>query len=38
MMKTRKDNYVTNHTNLVYIENEAKLLWSIKSGPIYHEN
>ena len=38
MMKTRYDNYGTDHTDEVYIENETKLLWSIGPCVIYDEN
>lgn len=27
MKKTKEDNDVTDHTSIVYIENETKLLW-----------
>ena len=38
VMKTKYDNYVTNHTDVVYIENEIELLWSIGPGMVCHEN
>ena len=37
-MKTRQDNDMTNRTNIVYIENEIKLLWLIGPGMVYEKN
>ena len=37
-MKTKKDNDVTDHTNVVYAKNETKLPWQNISGIDYDEN
>ena len=37
-MKTRYDNYVTYRTDVVYVENETELSWSIKPSTVCHEN
>ena len=36
--KTRQDNNVIDHTDVVYIENETELSWLIGLGTIYDEN
>ena len=36
--KTRQDNDVIDHTDVVYIENETELSWLIGLGTIYDEN
>ena len=38
MTITREDNDVSNHTCVVYTENDTKLSWSIKSGVDYDKN
>ena len=38
MTKTRNDNYVTNHIDMTYIENETELLWPIELGVVCDEN
>ena len=38
MIKTREDNNVTDHTGAVYVENDIKLSWSIRSSAICDEN
>ena len=38
MTKTRNNNYVTNHIDMTYIENETKLLWPIELGVVCDEN
>ena len=38
MTKTKQDNDVTNHINVIYAENETKLLWSIGPGAVDDEN
>ena len=38
MTKTRNNNYVTNHIDMTYIENETELLWPIKLGVVCDEN
>lgn len=37
-MKTRQNNDVTDHIDLVYIETRIELLWPIWLGAIYDEN
>ena len=37
-MKIREDNYVTNRTNAIYVENEIELSWPIKSGLVSDKN
>ena len=36
--KTRHENDMTNHTSVIYVENDTTLLWLIKSGANYDEN
>ena len=36
--KTRQDNNVIDHTDVVYIENETELSWLIGLGTSYDEN
>ena len=36
--KTRYDNYVTDHIDMIYSEYETKLLWLIWSSLVYYEN
>lgn len=38
MMKVTQDNDGTDHTSMVYTENETKLLWLIRQGRIYDES
>ena len=38
MTKIRQDNYLTDHIDEVYVENEIKLSWSIKASLGYNEN
>lgn len=38
MMKTRKDNDVTDHTIVVYVENETKVSWPIELGMVCDQN
>ena len=38
MTKTRNNNYVTNHIDMTYIENETELLWPIELGVVCDEN
>ena len=38
MMKTRKDNDVTDCISAVYVEYDIELSWPIRSGVIYDEN
>ena len=38
MMKTKKGNGVTNHTSVVYDENDTELSWSIESRVNYDKN
>ena len=38
VIETRKNNNVTEHTSAIYIENNIKLLWSIRPGVVYDEN
>ena len=38
MMKTRKDNDVTNCIGVVYVENEIELSWPIRPSVVYDEN
>lgn len=37
MMKMRQDNDVIDHTSLLYVEIETKLLWWIRQGIVYYE-
>lgn len=37
-MKTRQDNDMTNHTGVVYIENDNELSRPIRPATIYNEN
>ena len=38
VMITREDNDVSNHTGVVYTDNDAKLSWPIRSSVNYDEN
>ena len=38
VMKTRHDNDTTNHTGVIYAQNDTKLLWSIESSVVCEEN
>ena len=38
MMKTKQDNDVTDHTDVVYVKNDNEPSWLIKSGVVYDEN
>ena len=38
MMKTIKDNHVTDRTGEVYTENKMKLSWPIGPSVVYDEN
>ena len=37
-MKTRYEYYMTDGTKMIYIENEIKLLWPIRSSMVCDEN
>ena len=37
-MKSRQENNMINHIVAVYVKNDTKLSWPIKSGEIYNEN
>lgn len=36
--KIRHENDMTDHTSAIYVENDTKLLWPIKSSANYDEN
>ena len=38
VMKTRQDHDVTSRTNVIYAENEIKLLWQINLGTVRDTN
>ena len=38
VMKTRQNNDVTKRTSAIYVKNDIKLSWLIKSGAIYDVN
>ena len=38
MMKTRYDNDVIDHIDVVFAKNETELPWSIGSSPVFDEN
>lgn len=38
MTKIRLDNYMTDHIDMVYIENETELSWPMGLGTVYDEN
>ena len=37
-MKTRQDSHVTNHIDVIYVENEIELLWSTGLSLVCDEN
>lgn len=37
MMKIKQDNYMTDCTDAVYVENDIELLWSIRLGIVCDE-
>ena len=37
-MQTRQNNNVSDHTSMIYVENETELSWSIGSSAICYEN
>ena len=38
MMKTRKDNDVTNRKGVIYVKSNSELSWPIWLGGVYSEN
>ena len=38
LTKTRHENDLTDHTSVIYIENDTNLSWLIRSGANYDEN
>ena len=37
-MKTRKDNYMMNCSDVIYTKNKIELLWSIELNSVYDKN
>ena len=37
-MKIKQANYVTNHTDMIYVEHETELSWLIRLGMVCDEN